>query len=163
MAMNKYVSGVKYAHFTYIRNAHEWLHHFTKRKVWAHINSTIFYCKACIKSGWSFICVRGVNFASFYDFDIWFLNCSHGMVYFVFNFITTIIRYLPRRSNTTCYARDCVDSCPAIDMHAFLLWTIEYFLSWLKNAQISRNRIILCEGAIGIKAKISKQNLSPGL
>ena len=31
-----------------------------------------------------YVCVRGINFASYYDFDIWLWNCSHS---FVFHFI----------------------------------------------------------------------------
>jgi hypothetical protein len=133
MAMNKYVSSVKYSHYTHIRKAHEWLHHFTKRNVWAKINSAIFFFRACIKSGWSCIYVLGaliLHFSTIFIFDFW--NVPMEWYFVVFHFITTIIKYLPRRSNTTWYTRHCVDFCPAIDMHAFWLWTIEYFLSYLK-------------------------------
>ena len=35
-----------------------------------------------------YVCVSGIEFASFYDFSIRFLNCSDIMVFFVFHFIT---------------------------------------------------------------------------
>ena len=38
-----------------------------------------------------YLCVRGVDFVSLYDFDISFLNCSDSVVFFcVFHFITGI-------------------------------------------------------------------------
>ena len=38
-----------------------------------------------------YLCVRGVDFASLYDFDISFLNCSDSVVFFcVVHFITGI-------------------------------------------------------------------------
>jgi hypothetical protein len=27
------------------------------------------------------LCVRGIDFASFYDFDIWFWNCSNSGIF----------------------------------------------------------------------------------
>jgi hypothetical protein len=41
------------------------------------------------------LCVRGINFASFYDFDIWFWNLYDSVVFF-FHFI------LIQETKTTC-------------------------------------------------------------
>jgi hypothetical protein len=46
-----------------------------------------FYWSACTKPGkWavSYLCVKGMNFTSFYDFSIVFWNCSDSVVYFAF-------------------------------------------------------------------------------
>ena len=46
-----------------------------------------FYWSSCSKSGqWAvtYICVRDIDFVSFYYFSIWFWNCSDGVVTFVF-------------------------------------------------------------------------------
>ena len=34
-----------------------------------------------------YLCINGINFVSFYDFDILFWNCSDSVIYFVFHFI----------------------------------------------------------------------------
>ena len=34
-----------------------------------------------------YLCIKGINFVSFYDFDILFWNCSDSVIYFVFHFI----------------------------------------------------------------------------
>ena len=33
------------------------------------------------------LCVKGINISSFYDFDIWFWNCSDSVSFFIFHFI----------------------------------------------------------------------------
>ena len=33
-----------------------------------------------------YLCVKGVDISSFYDFDIWFWNCSDSVVFFAFSF-----------------------------------------------------------------------------
>jgi hypothetical protein len=55
--------------------------------VWAHITSLtrhVTYCwSVCPKQGkWSvvYLCVRGIDFVSFYDFAIGFWNCSDSVV-----------------------------------------------------------------------------------
>ena len=40
--------------------------------------------------GLMYLCVRGITFASFYDFAIGFWNCSVSVVFFVFHFITKL-------------------------------------------------------------------------
>jgi len=35
-----------------------------------------------------YMCVRCINFASFYDFSVEFWNCSDSVVYFVFHCIS---------------------------------------------------------------------------
>ena len=55
-----------------------------KKKVNTLFNSTTFYWSACTKPGkWvvMYLCVRGIDFASFYDFDIWFWNCSNSGIF----------------------------------------------------------------------------------
>ena len=37
------------------------------------------------------MCVRGINFVSFYDFSIGFRNCSDSVVFFVLNFTSISI------------------------------------------------------------------------
>ena len=49
------------------------------------------YRSACTMPGkWAVMClsVRGIKFASFCDFDIWFWNCSDSVVFFIFQFFT---------------------------------------------------------------------------
>ena len=49
-----------------------------------------FFIKVLVpsyESEWSFICVRGVDFASFDDFPIDFWKSSNSVVFFVFHFI----------------------------------------------------------------------------
>ena len=44
-----------------------------------------FYWSACTKPGQKvsmYLCVRGIHFVSFYDFDIWFWKCSVSVVFF---------------------------------------------------------------------------------
>ena len=65
------------------------------REAWVHKNSLIpplfFYWSTCTKPG---KCVKGIDFASFYDFDIGFWNCSNSMVFLVFHSIQ--YKYLMR-------------------------------------------------------------------
>jgi len=61
-------------------------------EVWAHKTSftpPLYYLSACTKTEkWSvmYLCVRVIDFDSFYDFDIRFWNCSDSVVFFVFHF-----------------------------------------------------------------------------
>ena len=54
--------------------------------VWAHkliLPATFYYLSACIKpEKWAviYLCVKGIDFASTYDFDIWFC-CSDSVVF----------------------------------------------------------------------------------
>jgi hypothetical protein len=55
---------------------------------WAHktslVNLPTIYGSACSKPGkWAvmYLYVRATNIASFYDFDIWFWNCSDSVVF----------------------------------------------------------------------------------
>ena len=70
-------------------------HHLKNREVWAHgtsLSSPLFIevsltgqknVQSCIcVSDVMYLCVRGINFASFYDFDILFWNCSDSVVFF---------------------------------------------------------------------------------
>ena len=34
--------------------------------------------------GVMYLCISGIDFSSFYDFDIWFWNCSDSVIFFVF-------------------------------------------------------------------------------
>jgi len=34
-----------------------------------------------------YMCIRGINFAFFYDFSVRFCNCCDGVVFLVFHFI----------------------------------------------------------------------------
>ena len=55
--------------------------------------TVMYLCVRCIKPGkWMvmYLCVRRVDFTSFYDFDIWFWNCSVGVTFFTFYFITSL-------------------------------------------------------------------------
>jgi len=36
------------------------------------------------------LCAKGIDFVSFYDFDIGFCNCSDSVVFFVFHIIILI-------------------------------------------------------------------------
>ena len=38
------------------------------------------------------LCVRDIHYASFYDFDIWFRNCSDSVVFFVFHVFHSIFQ-----------------------------------------------------------------------
>ena len=37
-----------------------------------------------------YLCVRGINFASFYDFSIGFWKCSDSLLIFIFHFISQL-------------------------------------------------------------------------
>ena len=58
-----------------------------------------FYWNACTKPGKCvvmYLCVKGIHFASFYNFYIWFGNCFDGVVYLSFySSIYTIILWCP--------------------------------------------------------------------
>ena len=78
--------------------------------IWVHTTSLILplYWRTCIKTGkWAvmYFCAKGIDFASFYDFDIWFWNCSDSAVFFVFHFIRLLHTSLHRKTSTTwlCY------------------------------------------------------------
>jgi hypothetical protein len=46
-----------------------------------------FHWSACTKPGQKvsmYLCVRGIDFVSFYDFDIWFWKCSVSVVFLCF-------------------------------------------------------------------------------
>jgi len=50
-----------------------------------------FYSSACTKPGQKvgmYLCVRGIDCASFYDFDIWFWNCFVSVVFLYFHLFT---------------------------------------------------------------------------
>ena len=60
---------------------------------WSHktsLTQIFFYWSVYNKPGeWEvmYLCVRGFNFASFYNFSIRFWNCSDSVVFFVYHFI----------------------------------------------------------------------------
>jgi len=65
-----------------------------------------FYWSACTKPGkWvvMYLCVRGFDFASFYDFSIGFLNCSHSVVFFSFYY--NIFSVITIKELLVCYSR----------------------------------------------------------
>jgi len=43
------------------------------------------------ESEWSFVCVRGIDITSLYDYNIIFRNCSDSVVLFVFHFIVQLL------------------------------------------------------------------------
>jgi hypothetical protein len=50
----------------------------------------IMILTACIKTGKSaiiYVFGRDIDFGSFFEFDIWYLNCSDSVVFFIFHFI----------------------------------------------------------------------------
>ena len=52
----------------------------------------------CIKPGqWAiiYLCAMGIDFVSFYDFDIWFWNYSDSVVFLSYHFITSTIDIQP--------------------------------------------------------------------
>ena len=54
-------------------------------------NPATFYWSTCTKTGRGadeYLCVNGIDFASFYHFDISYWDCSDGAVFFIFHFIT---------------------------------------------------------------------------
>jgi len=60
--------------------------------IWMRSLAT-FYWNACAKPGkWAvmYFCVRDIDFASFYDCDIWFWNCSDSGI-FCFSFYNTVL------------------------------------------------------------------------
>ena len=70
-----------------------------------------FYWSTCAKPvKWTimYLCVRSIEFMSFYEFEIWFWNCSDSVVIFVFNFIVIykhILLYVPlcdKNLSVTC-------------------------------------------------------------
>ena len=71
----------------------------SKRDLFNIIDSLyyFFYWCACTKPlRWEvmYLCVRGIDFASFYDFSIVFRNCSYCVVFFVFYFIILLFSVL---------------------------------------------------------------------
>ena len=55
-----------------------------------YLNINSCYWSACTKPGMSvvmYLCTWCINFASFYNFDIWFWICSDSVVYCVFHVI----------------------------------------------------------------------------
>jgi hypothetical protein len=42
-----------------------------------------------------YLCARGIDFTSFYDFSIEYWNCSDNGVFFVFHFIFAFLLTLP--------------------------------------------------------------------
>ena len=62
-------------------------------------NPVTFYWSVCVVTGnWPviYLCIRGINFVPFYDFDIWIWNCSDSGVCFVFYFIYSYTSYKNR-------------------------------------------------------------------
>jgi hypothetical protein len=61
-------------------------------EVWAHKTSFLltgfYWSDGARLRRWTvmYTCVSGVYFTPFYDFDIWFVNCSDDVVLFVFPF-----------------------------------------------------------------------------
>ena len=68
------------------------------------------------ESGWSFISV--IDFATIYDFDIWFWNCSDSVVFFVFYFIIEYIKFEWQRYDRLISASGLKSaSIPQINIH----------------------------------------------
>jgi len=58
--------------------------------VFSNVYFSHFYWSACTKPRkWTvmYLCLRGIDLTSFYDFDFWFWNCFDSVVFFVFHFI----------------------------------------------------------------------------
>ena len=74
----------------------DWHHHIISRKVGVSVHetslsSTISYLSAGTKSGnWVImcLCIKGIDYSSFYYFDIWFWNSSDSEVVYVFPLIS---------------------------------------------------------------------------
>jgi hypothetical protein len=49
-----------------------------------------------------YLCVRGINVASFYDFSIGFWKCSDSVVFFAFRFIHTRVKQNAKDTNSHC-------------------------------------------------------------
>jgi hypothetical protein len=65
----------------------------------------MFYSSACTKprSQWSYTCVlRGIDFAHFYDFDIWFWNCYDSVVFLFFILFDKMETYSIDKYRTVC-------------------------------------------------------------
>ena len=98
-------------HFIHMWKVLELLHHFAKKIGWAHKTSFtpplfIEVPEPSQEIGRSDVywCFSDIDFASFYDFDIWFRNCTDNVVCFVFLF------YYNMFSNYTwqkCISRKC--------------------------------------------------------
>ena len=65
-----------------------------RRDVWDNQSSLTrphFFLLKCLYKARTvsvmFLCGRGIDFAFFYVFEIWFLNYSYSVVFFVFQFI----------------------------------------------------------------------------
>ena len=92
-------------HFTHMWKVLELLHHFAKKRGWAHKTSLTppLFIEVPVPSqeiGWSVVywCFSGIDFASFYDFNIWFKNCTDNVVFFVFYFIIICFQIIHDRN-----------------------------------------------------------------
>ena len=88
-------------HFTRMWKTLAWLHHFTKRAIWAPKTSLALpslFIEVPVPSQESdkrtvmYICVGGCSFTSFYNFLIIFWNFFNSVVYFVI--ILSIYKYM---------------------------------------------------------------------
>ena len=61
-----------------------------KGAAWAHkisLTPPLFIEVPVLSSEVMHVCVNGVDFTFFYDFDIWFWNCSESVVFFILHFV----------------------------------------------------------------------------
>jgi hypothetical protein len=60
-----------------------------QEEIWAHKTSltpSLCFIEVPVSSQIMYLCVVGINFASFYNYAIVFWNCSDSVVHFVFSF-----------------------------------------------------------------------------
>lgn len=50
-----------------------------------------------------YICIRGIDFACFYDFTIGFWNCFYSMVFIVYHFPKSSISSVRPKKNNACF------------------------------------------------------------
>jgi hypothetical protein len=72
------------------------------------------------------VCVRGIDFASFYDFDIWFWNRADNVVFFVFHFINQPILQIDIQY---IYIYIYILICESLLFLYYLLYSILYMKS----------------------------------
>jgi len=88
-----------------------------------------------------YLCVRGINFVSIYDFVVGFRNCSDSGVFFVFRFIRF---FLCTHLYTSKYSLNSkkADQCLKTYVHTSVYFNISHLITSLKYICIQTQKNI---------------------
>jgi hypothetical protein len=125
-------------------------------------DTATFYWGASLPNQEMCLCDRDIDFASFYDFDIWFKNYSYSMVFFVFHFIMWVYsRWMMGKNGVVMVFNATFNNVSVILWRSIWKQDInnkpKYHIWWLQIQENHRTYIALGKERMGKSRKFSSQ------